>query len=408
MPSVSLRSLPLVLLAAAALGPSPGQAQDADEAEVRGYYDKAAIPDRSSVFKSIGESSTRTFEKVEKALQRTDGALAKSDLSVALAQGAVEDGAWQLGKAKLDARSETFAYEFKGIQGRFDQVGVAYELAFEAALERALAALTSEKPGAIVECSPKASGSALDALAGGGPGGSADKEPACPGTNFTDEIARRWDGDEELENRLLDVVGGDLGPLVIGIGTDGQPLEYGGELDNQGWPSITGYSDADAVLPVNGQGGVGWLHPADLTVAFPELAELLDRIDELAATSRSSLSEAVAALPRDESGNLVQDEDTMAKVDAIQTRAKGIRAFTEDSRASAGKLLWEVLNKSRKKGKKAGWSEVGICLNPPAFGGCEGADVTDVVADHLGGDKKLQAALVELQQGISAPDASLD
>ena len=225
MPLVSLRTLPLLLLAAAAFGPSSGHAEDAAEAEeVRGHYDKAAIPERSSVFKSIGESSSRTFEKVEKALQRTDGALAKSDLSVALARGAVDDGAWQLGKAKLDARSETFSYEFKGIQGRLDQVGAAYEEAFGAALERALAGLASEKPGAIVECSPKAGGSALDALASGGPGGSADKGPACPGTNFTDEIARRWDGDEELETRLLDVVGGDLGPLIIGLGADGQPL----------------------------------------------------------------------------------------------------------------------------------------------------------------------------------------
>jgi len=397
------RPLPFVLLALA-FAPA-ASAQDAEPAEeVRGHYDKEAIPAASSVFKSIGESSARTFEKVEANLQRTDGALAKMDLSVALARGAVDTGAWDLAKAKLDARSDTFAYEFKGIQGRFDQVGVAYEEAFGAALERALAGLTAEKPGAIVECRPKQT-SALEALGGGAPGASAKKADPCPGTNFTDEIARRWDGDAELEERLLDVVGGDLGPLIIGMGADG-PIEYGGELDGRGWPAITAYEEPDAVLAVQGQGGATWIHPADLTVAFPELAEALDRINTLAADSRSVLSDAAAALPRDPAtGNLVQDDATLAKVDTIQNAAKGIRGFTEDKRAEIGALLWAALNKSRKKGKKGGWSDAGICVNPPAFGGCAGTDVTDAVADFLGSDKKLQAALTELMESLEAPSA---
>lgn len=407
MPDVSLRSFASVLIAAAAFSPSLGQAQDATPAEARGHYDREAIPERSSLFKSIGESSNRTFEEVEKTLQRTDGALAKGYLSTALVRGAVDDAAWKLGQARLDARSETFSYEFKGIQGRFDQVGAAYEEAFGAALERALAALVAEKPGAIVECSPKAA-SALDALAGGGPGGKADAGSGCPGTDFTDEIARRWDADEQLENRLLDVVGGDLGPLVIGVNAEGEPIEYGSALDAHGWPKITSYSDPDTVLAVGGIGGVGWVHPADLTVAFPELAEALDRIDELAAAARASLSTAAGELPRDELGNLLQDEATMARVELIQNKAKGVRLFTEDSRAAVGELLWAVMNKGRKKGKKAGWADAGICLNPQAFGGCEGADVTDAVADFLGSDKKLQAALTEVREGLSGPDATLE
>ncbi len=406
MPRVSVRSLPLLLLAAAALGPSPVLADDAPPTEARGHYDPTAIPSRSSLFQSIGASSARTFEAVEKALGRTDGALAKSDLSVALARDAVDGAAWSLAKARLDSRSETFAYEFKGTQARFDQVGAAYEDAFMAAVERAITSLQSEKPGAILECVPKPQ-SALDSLAGGGPGGGDSAAPSCPGTDFTDEIARRWDGDDALEARLLDIVGGELGPLVIGTGADGAPMEYGGALDSRGWPTVSAYDEPDTTLAISGHGGASWLHPADLKVSFPELAEALDRIDELATESRATLSEAAATLPRDESGRLLQDEPTQARVGAIQTRAKGIRVFTEDARASVGATLWEALNKGRKKGKKDGWSDVGVCLNPPAFGGCEGADVTDAVGAFLAGDKKLQAALTELHQGLSAPDTSL-
>ena len=394
------RPLPVLLLAALPLA-SPAWAQDAEPAEVRGHYDTDAIPGRSSVFKSIGESSARTFEAVEGTLQKTDGSLAKMDLSVALARGAVDGGAWDLSRAQLDARSETFAYEFKGIQARFDQVGAAYEDAFGAALERAVAVLGEESPGAIIPCAETA-GSALGALAG--PGAAAPKAK-CPGTDFTQEIARRWDGDTVLEERLLDVVGGDLGPLVIGVGPQGAPIEYGAPLDARGWPAITGYTEPAGSLAVGGQGGSTWVHPADLTVAFPELAEALDRIDALAATARAVLSAAAAALPRDDVGRLLQDDATLARVEAIQIRAKAIRVFTEDQRAAVGALLWTALNKGRKKGKKDGWSGAGLCLNPPAFGGCEGADVTDVVADFLGGDKKLQAALTALMDELSAPAA---
>lgn len=406
------RSFALLIAASAVAGlPAVAGAEEAkEEAEApRGHYIESAIPDRSSAFKSVSESTSRTFEKVESKLQDVDGRLAKMALSVGLAGSSVDTDAASLWEAKLDARSETFGYEFKGIQLRLDQSQVAYEEAFTAALERAVAGLVAETPGAIIQCQPKKA-SAMDALAGGGPGGAAKADTSsCPGTDFSQEIARRWDGDEVLEERLLEIVGGDLGPLIVGIDDEGAPIEYGGALANGGWPAITNYEEPGSVVALVGQvpAGATWLHPADLVISMPELAEALDQIDELADEARSALQEVVADLPRDANGSLIQDETTLPRIEAVQAKARGIRAFTEASRAELGGALWESLGKVRKKGKKGGWADVGLCLNPPGFGGCEGADMTDPLAEVLGSDKKLAARLAELREALKGPDVSV-
>ena len=70
------------------------------------------------------------------------------------------------------------------------------------------------------------------------------------------EIARRWDGDAALEERLLEIVGGDLGPLVIGVDDAGNPVNYGGALANGGWPAITTYDETAPVVGVVGHNPV--------------------------------------------------------------------------------------------------------------------------------------------------------
>ena len=395
-----------LLLAGSALA----QEAEQDGPAPRGHYIEASIPAASTAFRSIGESTSRTFGKVEATLEQTDGGLARMDLSLALARPAVADATHDLWTSKLDARSETFSYEFKGVQARLDQVSVAYDEAFAAALTRAVDELTAEDPAPIVPCTPKKT-SALGALAAGGPGGGAKAtDNGCPGTDFSQEIARRWDGDPVLEEQLLQIVAGDLGPLTIGYSEAGEPIEYGGALATGGWPKISTYADPAEVVPVEGQGPAGdaWLLPADLVTDMPELAEALDRIDEVAAAAREELSAAAAALPRDDVGNLAQDDATLAKVKAIQTRARGLRTFTEDARAKVGEALWATLAKARRKGKKDGWNDVGLCLNPEVFGGCAGEDKTAEVAEALGADKKLAKALTEITAGLSAPDVSLD
>lgn len=403
---MSVRSLRL-LAATSALLALPGVASAEDEAEPapRGHYVEADIPERSTAFKSVSESTSRTFEKVEARLQEVDGRLAKMALSVGLAGASVETDTASLWESKLDARSDTFGYEFNGIQARLNQSQVAYEEAFRSALQRAVTGLQSETPGAIVPCIPT-KGSAMDALAAGGPGGSSatSSRKHCPGTDFSMEIARRWDGDSALEERLLEIVGGDLGPLVIGVDGEGNPVNYGGALANGGWPAITTYDEAASVVGVVGQDAAGttWLHPADLVITMPELAEALDQVDAMADEARAKLKETIDGLPRDEAGLLLEKD-----VQVVRAKARGISAFTEASRAELGAALWASLAKLRKKGKKDGWSDVGLCLNPPGFGGCEGDDKTDEVAEVLGGEKKLAAKLAEIREALTAPDVAV-
>ena len=88
---MSVRSLRL-LAATSALLALPGVASAEDEMEPapRGHYVEADIPERSTAFKSVSESTSRTFEKVEARLQEVDGRLAKMALSVGLAGASVE------------------------------------------------------------------------------------------------------------------------------------------------------------------------------------------------------------------------------------------------------------------------------------------------------------------------------
>jgi hypothetical protein len=398
-----------VCIAAAAMFLVPTAAL-AEEPAPAGHYIESSIPESSSAFRSVSESTSRTFEKVEKTLQEVDGRLAKMALSIGLAGEAVGTDPASLWDAKLDARSDTFSYEFGGIQVRLNQTQEGYEAAFRAALERALAALAAEGTSPVVPCTPKR-GSALGALAGGGPGGAAagPSTEHCPGPDLSQEIARRWDSDAVLQERLLQIVGGELGPIVIGLNEGGEPIEYGGALAAGGWPRVTTYSEPGAVLPLAGQSPAGatWLHPADLVVSMPELAEALDTIDTLADDARSRLQDVVAALPRDANGQLLQDEEHLGRIQAVQNKARGIRSFTDTSRAEVGAALWETLARLRKKGKKAGWADVGLCLNPAGFGGCEGTDVTDVVAEALAADKKLTARLEALRDDLVVPDVSV-
>jgi hypothetical protein len=210
-----------VCIAAAAMFLVPTAAL-AEEPAPAGHYIESSIPESSSAFRSVSESTSRTFEKVEKTLQEVDGRLAKMALSIGLAGEAVGTDPASLWDAKLDARSDTFSYEFGGIQVRLNQTQEGYEAAFRAALERALAALAAEGTSPVVPCTPKR-GSALGALAGGGPGGAAagPSTEHCPGPDLSQEIARRWDSDAVLQERLLQIVGGELGPIVIGLNEGG-------------------------------------------------------------------------------------------------------------------------------------------------------------------------------------------
>jgi hypothetical protein len=367
-------------------------------AEPAGHYDPARVAAASSVFRAAGEANAGGFEALDRGLKRTDEDLAALDLALALLRGTVDEGQLAIWRARLDERSAVFGREFGAVEARFDQIGAAYESAFGAAQERAIAAASQERGGPLVECAPQGGLAALGAPGGG---------PACPGPDVSDDLARRWDGDALLREALAAVQASSREPLSV-RGRDGVVRPYEGAVDERGWPVLTGYAGAADVLALRGLTPRGFVDPARLGRAVPEIAEAIDRADELAAEARQALKEATSALPRRPDGSIDVDAAGVGeRLAAISERARGVRKSVEEARARAGALLWDALDRVRKSGKKAGWDAVGACVNPERWGACTGDDKTDAVEEALLVDKKLARDAATLRDALAAPDTTL-
>jgi len=353
---------PSLLAAAVALAASPASAEPA------GHYDPDRIPPASRVFVDVSKASGGAVTPIERALVQADGALADLELALGLSAGSVDSGKHGVWKARLDERSTRFFAEAEAFQNEVYALGDGFQRAFEEATTRALAAIEGE----VVECR-EPQGSALGALAG-------KTEPAvstCPGGDFTKAIAAAWDADAVLSEALA--------PLREPLAT-----------------SVTRYEDEAEVLALgsNAAGGT-WVSPQELASAIPEAAEILDAIDSRADQARGVLREAKESLQKD---------DPVAEdiVKAIRNRARGIRAWTDDHRAALGAALVEAIERNRKRaGKKGGWVDVGVCVNPEVWSGCAGTDAVDGVAEALLKDKKLIKALERMLIELSEPETSL-
>jgi hypothetical protein len=328
-----------------------------------GSFDRDTVVDASAAFRSVAASQASSFGPIERALETTDRALAELDLDLALTRGSMDKAQHDLSKAVLDERSNKFGDEFNQLQGELDQISGGYEQAFEAALTRALAAM----PG-VQEC--KQTGGVLGGLTGPSSMGGA-KDDGCAKPDRSAEIARAWDADPELK----------------------------AELDRlaAAWPSITTYSGAEPVRDL-GAGTEGWFSPANLTDLVPEAIELLDAIERKVELVRD-------ALRAERAGLNPEDEGAVDAAKSIAARARAAREWGEDRKAELGATLWAALDKQRKKaGKKGGWAAAGACLNPTAWGACEGTDHTDAIAETLHEDKKLLKALAKQLEGLGAPE----
>lgn len=352
-------ALPIVALL---LAPVAALGQDA---AAQAHFDRDTVVASSSVFRSLSESGAGGFAPIERALMGTDGALAELDLSLALTRGgAVEKAQHDLWTAKLDQRSGLFGAEFQAIQEQLTRQSVGYEEAFEGALQRALATTPA------VECKQEAA-SPFDLS---GPGGQRKATKECPGEDVSAKLAAAWDGDETLK------------AAVAAIATEP-------------WAGVTGYEASEASVGLSGApASAVTLVPAELLENLPEAIEVLDAISSRAEAAREELLAARA--------ELVADDTDGAQ--AIRTRARELREWTEAQKEALGSVLFGGLERSRKKkGKKAGWGDVSACLNPAAWGGCDGEDVTDAVADVLVEDGKLAKELAALRDGLGRPDVSL-
>ena len=353
------------LVLALSLLASPALAADA------GHFDRDAVVGASAAFRSVSEGSRAALEPREKALTRTDQALADLDLAVALTRGSLDAAQHDLWVARLDERSTRFGDEFAVLQGQLTEMSVGFEQAFEAALARATEALAAggEPPRECREPKPDLMGGLAQ------PGGAGAKKPSCPGADRSAEIAAAWDGDAVLKAAL-------------------------DAIDASGFQDVTSYEGEEPALTLGAGAGPMWVNPAALIERLPEAIELVDAVDRRAAEARTALREARAAIPADA-------PDFEARRAAVVERARGARGWAEDAKAAAGATVWASLERSRKKGKKAGWSTVGVCLNPAGWGGCPGDDVTQEVAEVLLGDKKLSKELAAALTALDAPRVDL-
>ncbi len=334
-----------------------------------GHFDRDRVVGASAAFRSVSQASTAALEPRERALTSTDQALADLDLSLALSRGAVDGAQHDLWRARLDERSTRFGQEFEALQEQLTGMSVGFEQAFEGALGRALDALATAG-GRPQDCA--APPSLLGGLAQ--PGGASSKS-ACPGADRSAEIAAAWDRDPELAAALA-------------------------AIDPSSFQNVTSYDGAEPPLPCGARARPMWVHPAALAEQLPEAIELIDAVDRRAAEARTALREARAGIADDA-------PDLAARRAAIVERARATRIWSEDRKAAAGATLWGALERNRKKGKKAGWGDASICLNPVGWGGCPGADVTSEVAEALLADKKLARELAAALAALDAPDVSL-
>lgn len=335
-----------------------------------GHFERDAVVAASEAFRAVSRASLAALEPRERALTRTDQALADLDLSLAVSRGAVDGAQHDLWTARLDERSARFSQEFEALQQQLDSMGVGYETAFEAALSRALDALAAAGTPAQ-ECEAKP-----DLLGGlAQPGGARASGPRCPGPDLSASVAAAWDRDAELKAALE-------------------------ALDPAGFQDVTLYGGEEPALVLGSGAGPMWIHPAALVEAVPEAIEVVDTIDRRADEARGILRSARADIPADA-------PDLDRRRTEIVERARGIRAWGGDGKAAVGAALWASLERSRKRGRKAGWSAAGLCLNPAGWAGCPGEDVTSEVAEALLTDKKLRKEMEGLLAGLEAPDVAL-
>lgn len=335
-----------------------------------GHFDREKVVGASAAFRAVSVASTSALEPRERALTRTDQALADLDLSLAVARGGIDAAQHDLWTARLDERSTRFGQEFGLLQDQLTAMSVGYEAAFEGALLRALDALAAAGTP-VAECA--AAPSLLGGLAQ--PGGATSSKSTCPGVDRSADIAAAWDADPALKATL-------------------------DTMDPAAFQDVTSYRGEEPPLAVGSGAGPMWIHPAALVEQLPEAIEVIDTVDRRSDEARVALRAARSEIPSD-APDLDQRRTT------IVTRARGIRAWGADGKAAVGAALWASLERSRKKGRKAGWSDAGLCLNPAGWAGCPGDDVTSEVAEALLADKKLLKELLGILDGLGSPDVSL-
>ncbi|MCP4915321.1 MAG: hypothetical protein GY913_00215 [Proteobacteria bacterium] len=203
---------------------------------------------------------------------------------------------------------------------------------FTQALDQAVAGFDGE----LTECKAR---SGIAAITGPMSGPS-----SCPGQDVSAALAKAMDDNADL-NAVVD------------------------QLLAETWPTFDLPSGTQATVPLAGDDG---------TIRIAKVANALMEI-QLAALE-AELERDLGDLDRE-----LQGPDAAAALAKAEERRRTYEAQV----AAEGEKLMGALEAGLPK---AGF-DVSICVNPPAYGGCEGADKTDDVIAWAKTDKKVQKAL---------------
>lgn len=307
-------------------------------AEPAGYYHPDNIAAQSARFAEASSVMGPAFEDAQTTLSRMGRDLENLERNTAfLGTDAPEElTSW------YQETQRAVTGQYIQIQRHVDLLQEDYMNIFSAAAERAITAVAAGRD--LQECNDSGG---ISSMLGRSARGAAD----CIGADLNAQIAGAIDQDIGLAEELR-------------------------EINAIPWPAVSIEPTAQPLHAVTG------------TTRYVSMTALSRYLDDKADLRREAFEDALAPF---EDG--INSGDSAAMEQAAQLKAAYFASLGED-----GAILQAALLKSLTKAAKKvpGFTEVGICANPEALGGCDGEDITDMVMALLRDDNKFQKAMQRL------------
>lgn len=292
-------------------------------ADAPAYWSPEAVSAGSTWFGKAQSRDAKAFDTAQGQLERAKTAVSALDLGAALV------GAPATLASFVEDEKRELSGQFLRLQKHTDLLATDYETVFGDAVQRALP--TVGKGYTVAQCTPPTGIQAMMHRS----------SASCVGTDLAPALAKAIDADPQLQKAVNDILTVD-------------------------WPAIELPSKPQALTAATGTARsvdaatiARALRAADLDAAQDAYEAAVEQLsDDLGSTDPATKAAAIAK------GKVAHD----AWVKSV---------------SSIGKALWPDL---KKKLSAAKLSDVGVCPNPVATGGCGVPDATAEVLRALGLD----------------------
>lgn len=298
------------------------------------WYHPDDVAVASEVFARSASETAARFDAIQRRLEDAGNVLTRLDVNVSIcgtrATPEFRDWAIQLRKQVTG--------QYLRLQAYVDVLTADYESTFEAALERATAALSSTYNLKVCKA-PRIMG----------PPGTG----SCQGKSLNAELGARLDRDAVLQKEVQEIL-------------------------SIPWPELTLEARPQAVLPVTG------------TARYIDMDALVGTfLGTEVDGARDALQRDLEPLEAD-----MKESDDPAVRARTTEQARALRDQYEKRLAQVGDRLFTALEPALvRAAKKGAPDQVGVCANPKRAGACQGEDVTATLLPLLEQDKKLARAL---------------